>query len=71
MVYSVDQNAKLLISGRFFGLFDLLSLLKALSQIEIGDCSEKEIIQKALTDLVRYLGLDRCSLFRLSEGKLR
>ncbi len=55
---------------RFFSLFDHLSLIKALSQIEIDAKGEEEIIKIALTELMRYQVLDSCSLFRLSEGKL-
>lgn len=64
------QDSKYL-TERFFSLFDSLSLIKALSQIEIGFCSEKEIIQQGLTQLIRYQGLERCSVFKLTEGKLQ
>ena len=70
MDYLFGQDSKYL-TERFFSLFDSLSLIKALSQIEIGACSEKEIIQQALTQLIRYQGLDRCSVFRLSNGMLK
>jgi diguanylate cyclase (GGDEF)-like protein len=63
------QDAKYL-TERFFSLFDSLSLIKALSEIEIGACSEKEIIQHGLTQLIRYQGLERCSVFRLRDARL-
>ena len=64
------QDSKYL-TERFFVLFDSLSLIKALSQIEIDSCSEKEIIQHSLTQLIRYQGLERCSVFRLHDGRLK
>ncbi len=70
MDYLFGQDSKYL-TERFFSLFDSLSLLKALSHIKIGTCSEKEIIQQGLTQLIRYQGVERCSVFRLSNGKLK
>jgi diguanylate cyclase (GGDEF)-like protein len=63
-----DSNS---LTERFFSLFDSLSLIKALSRIEIDSCSEKEIIQQGLTQLIRYQGLERCSVFGLHDDRLK
>ena len=68
MIFREDSKS---LNERYFSLFDSLSLLKALSQIEIDACSEKEIIQQGLTQLIRYQGLGRCSVFRLHNGELQ
>jgi diguanylate cyclase (GGDEF)-like protein len=68
IIFGQDSNY---LTERFFSLFDSLSLIKALSQIELDICSEKEIIQQALTQLIRYQGVERCSVFRLQNDKLQ
>jgi diguanylate cyclase (GGDEF)-like protein len=54
---------------RFFSLLDSLSALRALSQINLENISEEELIRKALDELVRYQNLENCSVFRF-EGEL-
>jgi diguanylate cyclase (GGDEF)-like protein len=68
IVFGQDSKS---LTERFFSVFDSLSLIKALSQIEIDTCSEKEIIQQALTQLIRYQGLERCSVFGLHDDRLQ
>ncbi|MEN8168188.1 MAG: GAF domain-containing protein, partial [Pseudomonadota bacterium] len=65
-----DELASQNLPERFFNLLDHLSLIKALSQIEIDAKGEEEIIRIALIELMRYQVLDSCSLFRLSAGSL-
>jgi diguanylate cyclase (GGDEF)-like protein len=56
---------------RFFSLLDSLSVLRALSQIDLDGISEEELIAKALDELVRYQNLENCSVFRIEGGLLR
>ncbi|MGD8914324.1 MAG: sensor domain-containing diguanylate cyclase [Candidatus Thiodiazotropha sp.] len=56
---------------RFFSLLDSLSALRALSQIDLDGISEEELIAKALDELIRYLNLENCSVFRIEGGLLR
>lgn len=53
-----------------FTLFDSLSLLKALSEIEIASCSEEDIIQLTLSALIRYLRVENGSVFKIAEDQL-
>ncbi|MET0091399.1 MAG: sensor domain-containing diguanylate cyclase [Candidatus Thiodiazotropha sp.] len=54
---------------RFFSLLDSLSALRALSQINLEDVDEGQLIDRALNELVRYQSLDQCSVFRF-DGDL-
>ncbi len=54
-----------------FSLFDALSLLKALSEVEIASSSEEGVIQSALSALIRYHRVESCSVFKISEDRLR
>lgn len=56
---------------RLFNLFDSLSLIKVLSNIEIASCSEEDIIQVVLSALLRYQRVDSCSVFKVEEDRLR
>jgi diguanylate cyclase (GGDEF)-like protein len=58
------------IRERFFSLLDSLSALRALSQINLERVTERELLAKALDELVRYQNIDRCSVFRMKEGVL-
>ncbi len=55
---------------RFFSLFDSVSLLRALSEIEIASCSEEAVIQIALSALIRYQRIESCSVFKKTAGQL-
>ncbi|MEJ2608682.1 MAG: sensor domain-containing diguanylate cyclase [Candidatus Thiodiazotropha sp.] len=54
---------------RFFSLLDSLSALRALSQINLSNISEEELIRKALEQLIRYQNLDNSSVYCI-EGEL-
>jgi diguanylate cyclase (GGDEF)-like protein len=55
---------------RIFNLFDSLSLIKALSEIEIASSSEEEVIQVLLTALLHYQRVDSCSVFKVQDDRL-
>ncbi len=56
---------------RFFSLLDSLSALRALAQINLEELDERQLIDRALSELVRYQSLDQCSVFRLDGDLLR
>jgi diguanylate cyclase (GGDEF)-like protein len=55
---------------RFFSLLDSLSALRALSQIKLEGITEDELISLALGELIRYLNMDCCSIYRVEHGVL-
>lgn len=55
---------------RIFSLFDSLSLIKALSEIEIAGCSEETVTQIALSALIEYQRVENCSVFKKSGDQL-